>query len=62
MLGEHISVATEGGREHPGTPRGFCEVSRPPAPARESLQVLLPEVAPNWEEGNKIGVKVGLGR
>lgn len=62
VLGENISVATEGGREHFGTPRGFCEVSRPPSPVRESLQVLLPEVAPNWEEGNKTGVKVGLGR
>lgn len=55
-------MTTEDGREHSGTPRGFCEVSQPPASARESLQVLLPEVAPNWEEGNKTGVKVGLGR
>lgn len=37
-------------------------MSQPPASARESLQVLLPEVAPNWEQGNKTGVKVGLGR
>lgn len=55
-------MATEGARERVGTPGGFRVLSQPPAPARASLQVLLPEVAPNWEEGNKTGVKAGLGR
>lgn len=55
-------MATEGARERVGTLGGFRVLSQPPAPARASLQVLLPEVAPNWEEGNKTGVKVGLGR